>query len=39
LTFDTKTTLYVEDRGFQVPMTPDHDKRLVRPDPRVRQRI
>ncbi len=49
LTLDT-TSLYTEDRGLQVPMTLDHDKivgtrfcdtvpRLVRPDPRVRQRI
>jgi hypothetical protein len=39
LTLDTKTSLYSEDRGFQVPMTLDHDKHIVRPDPRVRQRI
>ena len=49
LTLDT-TSLYAEDRGLQVPMTLEHDKivgtrfcdtvpRLVRPDPRVRQRI
>ena len=26
LTLDTKTSLYVEDRGLQVPMTLDHGK-------------
>jgi hypothetical protein len=26
LTLDTKTSLYSEDRGIQVPMTLDHDK-------------
>jgi hypothetical protein len=26
LTLDTKTSLFTEDRGFQVPMTLDHDK-------------
>jgi hypothetical protein len=26
LTLDTKTSLYAEDRGLQVPMTLDHDK-------------
>ena len=51
LTFDTKTSLYTEDRGIQVPMTLENDKivgtqvlwhtvpYLVRPDPRVKQRI
>jgi hypothetical protein len=29
LTIDTKTSLYAEDRGMQVPMTLDHDKHLV----------
>ncbi len=36
LTLDMKTFLYVEDRGFQVPMLLEH---LLRPDPRVRERI
>ena len=26
LTLDTKTSLYAEDRGLQVPMTLNHDK-------------
>ena len=26
LTIDTKTSLYTEDRGLQVPMTLEHDK-------------
>ena len=50
LTLDT-TSLYAEDRGLQVPMTLEHGSivgtqccdntvpRLVRPDPRVSQRI
>ena len=50
LTLDT-TSLYAEDRGLQVPMALEHGSivgtqccdntfpRLVRPDPRVRQRI
>ena len=47
---DAQTALYAEDRGFQVPMSLEHVRivgtrfcdtvpRLVRPDPRVRQRI
>ncbi len=28
LTFDTKTSLYIEDRGLQVPMTLEHDTPL-----------
>jgi hypothetical protein len=51
LTLGTKTSLYTEDRGFQVLMTPEHDKivgtqfcdktvpHLLRPDPRVRRSI
>jgi hypothetical protein len=39
LTLDTKTSMYVEDRGIQVLIDPDHDKHLVRPDPRVSRRI
>ena len=51
LTLDTKTSLYAEDLELQVPMALEHDKivgtqfcdntvpRLLRPDPRVRQRI
>ena len=50
-TFVAQTSLYAEDRGIQVPMVLEHDiivgtqccdntvPRLVRPDPRVRQRI
>jgi hypothetical protein len=36
LTFDTKTSLYTEDRGIQVPMTLEY---LSRPAPRVSQKI
>jgi hypothetical protein len=51
LTLGTKTYLYVEDLGLQVPMTLEYNKivgthfcdknvpHLLRPDPRVRQRI
>jgi hypothetical protein len=50
-TLDAQTSLYVEDRGLQVPMVLDHGNivgtqccdntvpRLVRPDPRGSQRI
>ena len=50
-TLDAQTSLYAEDREIQVPMTLDHVSivgtqcydntvpGLVRPDPRVRQRI
>ena len=50
-TLGAQTSLYTEDRGIQVPMTLDHGNivgtqccdntvpHLVRPDPRVRQRI
>ena len=50
-TLDPQTSLYTEDRGIQVPMSLEHDiivgtqccdntvPRLVRPDPKVRQRI
>jgi hypothetical protein len=37
LTLDTKTSLYTEDQGLQVPMTLEDDK--IVGDPRVRQRI
>ncbi len=48
LTLDTKVSLYVEDRGIQVPIALEHDRivgtqfcdtvpSLVRPDPRVSQ--
>jgi hypothetical protein len=30
LTLDTKKSLYTEDRGIQVPMVLEHDKRLVK---------
>jgi hypothetical protein len=35
LTFGTKTSLYAEDRGLQVPMPLEH---LLRPYPRVKKR-
>ena len=50
-TFDAQTSLYTEDQGIQVPMALEHGSivgtqccdntvpSLVRPDPRVRQRI